>query len=180
MQEPELVQSLKNAERKAQELLYRQYSDRLFRVAFRYVRSTVDTEDVLIVSFGKVFSAFGSFRFNGEGSLEAWMRKIVVNESLMWLRKRHNFNLTESLDENLPEPGLKQFSDAGAEDIYKAIAQLPTGYRTVFNLNTIEGYHHDEIAKMLGISENTSRSQLHKAKAQLKKMLTREGFNYGT
>ena len=180
MQDPELIQHLKNADRKAQEVLYERYSDRLFRLAFRYIRSTVDAEDVLIVSFNKLLRGIPSFRAGGPGSLEAWMRRIVVNESLMWLRKRHNFQLTESLDENLPEPDLRQVSDAGAEDIYRAIAQLPIGYRTVFNLNTIEGYHHNEIAAMLDISEATSRSQLFKAKAQLKKMLTREGFNYGT
>jgi RNA polymerase sigma factor (sigma-70 family) len=176
----QLIKGCKNSDRKAQELLYERYSDKLFRLGYRYVRSTVDTEDVLIVAFGKVFSGLAGFRFQGEGSLEGWIRKIVVNEALMWLRKRHNFNLTENLDAALTEPDLGQFSESGAEDIYKAIAELPTGYRTVFNLSVIEGFHHDEIAQMLGISDSTSRSQLFKAKALLKKILTREGFNYGT
>ena len=144
------------------------------------MKSDMETEDVIIVAFGKAFNAIRSFNYQGPGSLEAWLRRIVINESLMSLRKKHNFNLTESIDETVPEPDLKQFSESGADDIYKMITQLPTGYRTVFNLSTIEGYSHEEIAAMLGISEGTSRSQLFKAKALLKKMLTREGFHYGT
>jgi RNA polymerase sigma-70 factor (ECF subfamily) len=108
------------------------------------------------------------------------MRKIVVNESLMWLRRSHNFNLTESLEASLPEPDLNAFSEQEAEDIYYFITQLPTGYRTVFNLSVIEGFNHAEIAGMLQISENTSRSQLFKAKTMLKKMLIQEGYHYGT
>lgn len=109
-----------------------------------------------------------------------WIKKVMINESLMWLRRRHNFHLTESLDEHTPEPELKQFSEMEAEDIYRFISALPTGYRTVFNLSVIEGYSHQEIAESLSITESTSRTQLFKAKAMLKKMLTQEGFQYGT
>lgn len=180
MEETELVKRCQQTDRKAQELLYARYADKMFRISYRYMKSDTETEDIIIVAFGKVFNAIRSFNYQGPGSLEAWLRKIVINESLMGLRKKHNFNLTESIDETVPEPDLKQFSESGADDIYKMITQLPTGYRTVFNLSTIEGYSHEEIAAMLGISEGTSRSQLFKAKALLKKMLTREGFHYGT
>jgi RNA polymerase sigma factor (sigma-70 family) len=180
LEEPELVKRCQQTDRKAQELLYARFADRMFRVGFRYVKSEMETEDVIIVAFGNAFKSIRSFKYRGPGSLEAWLRKIVINESLMWLRKRHNFNLTETIDERVPEASLKQFSESGADDIYKMITQLPTGYRTVFNLNVIEGYSHEEIGTLLGISEGTSRSQLFKAKALLKKMLTREGFHYGT
>jgi len=180
LNETELVKRCQQTDRKAQELLYARFADKMFRVGYRYMKNDVETEDVIIVAFGKAFKSIRSFKYQGPGSLEAWLRKIVVNESLMGLRKSHNFNLTESIDDRVPEADLKQFSECGADDIYKMITQLPTGYRTVFNLNTIEGYHHEEIATMLGISEGTSRSQLFKAKALLKKMLTREGFHYGT
>ena len=156
------------------------FANRMFRLAFRYIKSQVDAEDVVITSFTKVFKGIQTFKFQEEGSLEGWIRKIVVNESLMWLRRRHNFNLTESLDEGMPEPDLAQFSQLEANDIYKMIAELPTGYRTVFNLNVVEGYSHQEIAAMLSVAESTSRTQLFKAKALLKKMLTKEGFHYGT
>ena len=152
----------------------------MFRLTFRYIKSQVDAEDVVITSFTKVFKSIHTFRFQEEGSLEGWIRKVVVNDSLLWLRRRHNFNLTESLDDAIPEPDLSQFSQLEAEDIYKMIANLPTGYRTVFNLNVVEGYSHEEIGALLSITQSTSRTQLFKAKALLKKMLTKEGFHYGT
>jgi RNA polymerase sigma factor (sigma-70 family) len=152
----------------------------MYRICLRYIKSQADAEDVLISAFTKVFRSMKSFSSQGEGSLEGWVRKIVINESLMWLRRRHNFNLTECLDETLPEPDLGQFCALDAEDIYKMISDLPMGYRTVFNLNVIEGFSHQEIATMLAITESTSRTQLFKAKAILKKILTREGYQYGT
>jgi RNA polymerase sigma-70 factor (ECF subfamily) len=152
----------------------------LFRLTFRYIKSQEDAEDVTMTAFIKVFNNIKSFNDQGEGSLEAWMRKIFVNESLMWLRRRHNFSMTETLDEGMDEADLTQMAELESEDIYKLIANLPVGYRTVFNLNVIEGYNHQEIGNMLSITESTSRTQLFKAKAILKKMLTREGYRYGT
>ena len=133
-----------------------------------------------MTAFLKAFRNIKTFTFRETGSLEGWLRKIVVNESLMWLRKKHNFNLTESIDDHAPEADIQPFSTLEAEDIYQFITQLPTGYRTVFNLSVVEGYDHSEIATLLSISEATSRSQLFKAKALLKKMLTQEGYHYGT
>lgn len=152
----------------------------MYRTALRYVKSEVDTEDVLIMAFTKVFKYLDRYEDQGDGSLQAWIRKIVMNEALMWLRRRHNFNLTETADESLAVPDLSEFSDLPANDIQQFIAQLPIGYRTVFNLYVVEGFAHAEIASKLGISESTSRTQLLKAKTQLKKMLTQEGFHYGT
>lgn len=152
----------------------------MFSVSFRYIKSQVDAEDVIMMAFTKIFGQVGKFSWQGEGSLEAWIRKIIVNESLMWLRRRHNFLMSESIDLSLPEPDIFQLSELEAEDILAMVGQLPTGYRTVFNLFTIDGYTHKEIGVMLGISENTSRSQLFKAKALLQKMLAQEGYQYGT
>lgn len=180
MTEEDLVKKCKQGNGKAQEQLYKHYATRLYRLAYRYIRSDADTEDVLMTAFTKIFRGLNNFIYHGAGSTEGWMRRIVVNESLMWLRRRHNFNLTESLDVSLPEPDLHAFSEQEAEDVYQLITQLPTGYRTVFNLFVIEGYNHAEIAAMLDISESTSRSQLFKAKALLKKILTQEGYHYGT
>lgn len=152
----------------------------MFRICFRYIKIQTDSEDVMITAFTKIYSKVSGFRYEGDGSFTAWMKKVVVNESLMWLRRRHNFHLLESLDESTPEPSMTEFSRLEAEDIYKCITQLPIGYRTVFNLAVVEGYCHAEIAVALNISEGTSRSQLYKAKTQLKKILTQEGFHYGT
>jgi RNA polymerase sigma factor (sigma-70 family) len=180
LKEADLVKRCKQNDRRAQEQLYALYADRLYRLAYRYIKSDEEAEDVLMTAFTKIFNGIGNFIYQGEGCTEGWMRKIVVNESLMWLRRSHNFNLTESLEASLPEPDLNAFSEQEAEDIYYFITQLPTGYRTVFNLSVIEGFNHAEIAGMLQISENTSRSQLFKAKTMLKKMLIQEGYHYGT
>jgi RNA polymerase sigma-70 factor (ECF subfamily) len=180
LKEQDLIRKCQRDDRKAQEHLYAVYADRLYRLALRYIKSGEDAEDVTMAAFIKIFKSINSFIFQGEGSLEAWMRQIFINESLMWLRRRHNFSMTESLEAGMLEPDLKQLTELEAEDIYKLIAKLPIGYRTVFNLNVIEGYNHQEIGLMLSITESTSRTQLFKAKTILKKMLTKEGYRYGT
>lgn len=151
----------------------------MYRVSYRYLRDEADSEDVLMMAFSRVFVNLVNFSDRGEGSLQAWIRRIVVNESLMWLRRRNNFSLVES-SETVEAVELNELSTLPAEDIVRFIKALPDGYRTVFNLNVIEGYDHEEIAEMLGITAGTSRSQLSKARLALKKMLTREGYHYGT
>lgn len=156
------------------------YSGKMYRIAFRYVAQSAEAEDVVVVAFNKILSHIHQYKSRGDGSFEGWMRRIVVNECLMLLRSSHNFNLNRSLDEASVVPDLTQASSLEAEDLYKMIRQLPLGYRTVFNLYVIEGYAHSEIAQQLGIQEGTSRSQLAKAKEQLKVMLNKEDLNYGT
>jgi RNA polymerase sigma-70 factor (ECF subfamily) len=98
----------------------------------------------------------------------------------MWLRKRHNFHLTESLEPDLPAEDLWALKDLEAEYLYQLVLSLPEGYRTVFNLFVIEGYDHREIAALLDITEGTSRSQLYKARELLKRKIKLEGLHYGT
>jgi len=180
LQEKELVRKCKQGDQRAQEMIFNQWGDSMYRVCFRYIKSQADCEDVLITAFTKIYQQVSGFTYQGEGSLRAWIQKIVINDSLMWLRRRHNFHLMESLDTIVVEPETNSLSQLEAEDIYQLITELPTGYRTVFNLAVVEGYNHAEIAAALDISESTSRTQLFKAKAMLKKLLTREGFHYGT
>jgi RNA polymerase sigma-70 factor (ECF subfamily) len=180
LNEKELIKGCQHGNSKAQGIAYERYADRLYRLAKRYVYQEAEAEDILMRAFVKAFKSIGFFSYKDEGSLEAWLRKIVVNESLMVLRKAHNFNMTETLDERMGEPDISSLSALEATEILQFIEQLPTGYRTVFNLFIIEGFDHAEIATQLGISEATSRSQLFKAKALLKKMLSREGYHYGT
>ncbi len=180
MKEQDLIKRCQNGERKAQELVYLQFSDSMFRISMRYVKNEEDAQDILVMAFNKVFKSINTFNYWGNGSFEAWIRKVVINEALMWLRKNHNFNLNENLDHITPEPDLSDLSRLEAEDILQMIFKLPTGYRTVFNLCVIEGYSHEEISQLLNISDGTSRSQLFKAKSLLKKMLTKEGYHYGT
>jgi RNA polymerase sigma-70 factor (ECF subfamily) len=180
LEELSLVKIAKEGNRKAQEAIYTRYADRMYRLCYRYIRNQEDAEDVLILSFTKVLEKIKNFEWRGVGSLEAWIKQIVVNESLMWLRRRHNFHLTEVWNGQEEEPDIAAISELEAEDIYRMIGELPQGYRTVFNLSVIEGYSHQEIADLLNISVSTSRTQLFKAKAHLKSKLSKEGFNYGT
>ncbi|WP_165823990.1 RNA polymerase sigma factor [Pseudochryseolinea flava] len=180
MEEKEIVRGCQQGSGKAQEAAYRRYADRLFRLSLRYIPMEAEAEDVVMRAFVKAFKKVNGFNYQRAGSFEAWLRKIVVNEALMTLRSHHNFNMTEALDESMDEPDISSLSSMDATDILQFISQLPTGYRTVFNLFAIEGFDHAEIAEQLNISEVTSRSQLFKAKTLLKKMLSREGYHYGT
>ena len=178
--ESELVRLCQKGNPQAQRALFDAYSDRFYRLALRYVKIQPDAQDVVMMAFVKIFKNIKSFnQRSGTGSSEAWMRKIVINEALMWLRKRNNFNLTETVDGDNPDHGTGGFSEVDGEYLYQLIVELPAGYRTVFNLHAIEGYDHQEIAQMLGIAESTSRSQLFKAKQLLKRRIEQEDIQYG-
>ena len=168
--ETTMVQLLKQGNRKAQQALYESYSPLLFGLVRRYVKNTTDAEDVLVEGFFKIMTKIEQYQ--GQGSFEGWMKRIMVNEALMHLRKRHNFHLTlEVADHDAPkDPTIEQ--ELAAEDILNLLDTLPTGYRTVFNLYVVEGYKHREIAEILGISINTSKSQLILAKKKLGALVT--------
>lgn len=180
MNEREMVLRCQQGDTRAQQALYDTYADRFYRLMYRYVRSQEDAEDLVMVGFLKIFKHIQRFELHGNGSLQAWMRKIMVNEALMSLRRNHNLNLTETLDPVNPDHDQPTWQQIEPEDLYNMIVELPTGYRTVFNLFVVEGYDHLEISKMLGISESTSRSQLCKAKQLLKRKIERDGTLYGT
>lgn len=180
MNESELVRKCKEGDLKSQQKLYDLFSDRFFRLAFRYVKHQAEAEDVVMMAFVKIFTNLKKFTWQEAGSLEAWMRRILINEALMALRKKHNFYLTETLDAENPIHDAETFDETDTEYLYQLILELPDGYRTVFNLNAIEGYDHHEIAGLLGISESTSRSQLYKARQLLIRKINREGLHYGT
>lgn len=175
----ELIRLCQQNDGKAQRRLYEKCATPLFRLCCRYLRNPADAEDAHIKGFLKVFQNIGLFSYRGEGSLEAWMRRIMVNECLMLLRKAGTFGLaTESLEQLEVDANVCLDSDLAAEDIYALIRQMPDGYRTVFNLYVLEGYPHKEIADLLGISENTSKSQLSKARAMLRMQLTKQDLPY--
>ena len=138
-------------------------------VCRQYIKDIHFAEDVMIDGFVKVFKNLRSFRF--EGSFEGWIRRILVNESLMWLRKRHNFNISIESSNIEIKTTITAQDKLQEQDILKLLDKLPIGYRTVFNLYVIEGYKHREIAEILGVSINTSKSQLILAKKRLKSMI---------
>ena len=161
--ETELVEGCRQHVRQAQKALYDKMSGKMFALCRRYVKDHMEAEDVLVTSFTKVFEHIS--QFSGHGSFEGWVRRIVVNESLSYLRRNKSMYLETDLDAADREPDLSQLShQLEAEDLLKLIAELPPGYRIVFNMNAIDGYSHKEIAEHLGISENTSKSQLSRAR----------------
>ena len=178
--EQELIDQCLRNNRKAQELLFSNHYDDLYALAMRYLSDHHDTEDAVIRAFTRVYKNLNGFTYQGKGSLGKWIRTILINESLRILKKRNvmNFeNETTEIDSKSVQPdGLQELQNA---DIIRLIEQLPDGYRTVFNLFVIEGYSHKEIGVMLGISENTSKSQLSKARNQLIGKLE-ERRSYGT
>lgn len=173
MTEKDLIQACKKQDRRAQQLLFDRYSPNMFGVCKRYVKSREDAEDVLVDGFFKVLTKLD--QYSGEGSFEGWIRRIIVNESLMWLRKKHNLVTKVEINDNLDHKTEVTVEDElQAEDILRLLDKLPTGYRTVFNLYVIEGYKHREIAELLGISINTSKSQLILAKKRLGALVVKQ------
>jgi RNA polymerase sigma factor (sigma-70 family) len=168
--EQELIEGCKRNDRLAQKALYKKFSSKMFGVCRRYVKTTENTEEVLLMAFCKVFKKLDTF--SGDGSFEGWIRRIMVNESLMFLRKKYRFNEHADVTE-IPIKAVEVSveDELAAQDILNLLEKLPTGYRTVFNLYVIEGYKHREIAEQLGISINTSKSQLILAKKKLRGMI---------
>lgn len=170
--EKTLIDACKQNDRRAQKALFERYSPLMQGVCLRYLKRVEDAEDVLAEAFFKVLTNIHQYK--GEGSFEGWIRRIVVNECLMFLRRHHNFRLTVELEQtdyhdiHTPENTVDELA---ASDILRLMDQLPTGYRTVFNLYVLEGYKHREIADILNISINTSKSQLILAKKRLQELL---------
>ena len=169
MSEKDLINACRQRDRRAQQALYDRFAPNMFGVCKRYVKTQEDAEDVLIEAFFKVLTNIEQYK--GEGSFEGWIRRIVVNESLMALRKRVNFSQVLELTEVDIPVTTSALQDLVARDILNLIDILPIGYRTVFNLYVLEGYKHREIAQIMGISINTSKSQLILAKKRLKNLL---------
>jgi RNA polymerase sigma factor (sigma-70 family) len=168
--EDELIKGCLSHDRSAQKRLYDTYSSKMYAICYRYVRDAAEAEDILIVAFTRIFEKINQFK--SEGSFEGWIRRIIVNEALTHLRRNRSMYLETDLDQVDREPDYDKLQDhLEEEDLLKMIQELPTGYRIVFNLYAIEGYSHKEIANQLGISENTSKSQLSRARTYLQKLL---------
>ena len=174
----DLIKEAKQGSNAAQKCLFDEMSGKLLIICRRYVKNTEDAEEIMLDGFYKFFKSLSAFTYQGDAALFSWMKRIMINECLMFLRKKNVFTIisdTAAEDISLEEEALNNFS---ASEIFNLILQLPVGYRTVFNLYEIEGMKHNEIAPLLGISENTSKSQLFKAKNLLQKMLLTKGIEY--
>lgn len=165
MEEPEIIAGCRKNNRNSQRQLFEKHYSRGYHVVTRYLSNHHDTEDVLSIAFTKVFKNIHQFENRGEGSFQKWINTIFINESIRHLRSKKELFFQEDetllvLNISLDEP-----SDLlDMEEVQQIVALMPKGYRTVFNLFAIEGYPHKEIAALLNITENTSKSQLSKAR----------------
>ena len=171
MSELALVKSCIEGDQRAQRKLFEMYAPKMMGVCLRYTKDVARAEDVMQDGFIKVFTKLT--KYSGNGSLEGWVRRIMVNTALDHLRKENKFNANVSMDdvEYKVEFDGRILSSLMEEDLLKLIREMPDGYRTVFNMFAIEGFSHKEIAKELEISENTSKSQHSRAKAFLRNKL---------
>lgn len=173
--EDDIIKGCKRGDRRAQQRLFDLYSSRMYGLCLRYIKNTMQAEDVLVMSFTRIFDRIDQFK--GEGSFEGWIRRIVVNEALTALRRNRLMMAETDLENAEREPDYDKLGDhLEADDLLKLIERLPPGYRVVFNMYAIDGYSHKEIAEQLGITENTSKSQLSRARVYLQRLLSETGW----
>ena len=171
-----LVQCCREHNPAAQRALYNRHVDSMMLLCLRYIPNQEDAKEALMDGFLGFFKHIGGFTWQGQGSVRAWLSKIVVNQCLAQLRKRQPFFVQRREGEQ-PEPADPDDDVLGhltAREIIAMVQRLPAGYRGVFNLYVFEGMAHREIGTLLDISESTSKSQLHRARAMLKDQLLKE------
>jgi RNA polymerase sigma-70 factor (ECF subfamily) len=174
----ELAQASAHGDMQAFETIYKRHHRRVYSLCLRMVANATEAEDLTQEVFIQLFRKIGSFR--GESAFTTWLHRLTVNHVLMHFRKR-GVRLEKTTEEG--EIGeIQDFLQAGAERprfvdriaLDKAISELPPGYRTVFVLHDVEGFEHEEVANMLGVSVGTSKSQLHKARMRLRELLNKK------
>lgn len=165
------INRLKENDSKAQRVFYQQLAPKMYGICLRFALINEDADDILQDGFIRVFKHIKDFR--GEGSLEGWVRRTIVNTAINYYKKKIKQGI--KIDLEYVKGKVKETNNIvekmAADEILKLISELPRGYRMVFNLNVIEGYTHKEIGKILEISENTSKSQLSRARASLQKKI---------
>jgi RNA polymerase sigma factor (sigma-70 family) len=172
MSDPQIIDGCARHERKAQKMLYEKYSRLLMGVCMRYAGDKAEAEDILQDSFLKIF--FRIKDYSGTGSFIGWLRKVVVNTAITHYHGNLKYRYHVDIDDYIPlESGVSGFEEDffSADELFKVLNELPRGYRMVFNLYAVEGYKHKEIARMMGIDTNTSKSQYSRAKAVLRDKL---------
>jgi RNA polymerase sigma-70 factor (ECF subfamily) len=174
MNDRQIIKGCISHDREAQRLLYDRYSRFLLGVCMRYASCKAEAEDILQDCFLKIF--FNIKNYNGTGSFEGWLRKIAVNTAITHynktLKSRYYMEFGEYISS---EKGEKSFEEDlfSADELFMVLNELSAGYRMIFNLYAVEGYKHKEIAVMLGIDVNTSKSQYSRAKAVIRDKLSK-------
>ena len=162
-----LIESCIQGDRASQKVLYDRLAPRMFPICIRYIGDKVLAEDILQDGFITLFSKLKDFK--GDGSFEGWARRIFVTTALMSLRKKDALKMSDDLDaaRGMKAETVSQVQNIGYKELMALVMSMPPGFRTVFNMYSIEGYSHKEIGEMLGISETTSRTQLSRARTWL-------------
>lgn len=178
MEFAQLVKECRKGSVTAQKYFYEEYAVQMFLLCRRYVKAEEISEELMLNGFLSFFTGLSRFEYINEAATIGWLKRIMVNECLGYIRKKKPF-LTVA-EEHATEVGVEEeaVSNLSAAEILQLIEQLPIGYRTVFNLYAIEGLNHKEIASMLGIAEGTSKSQLSKARQMLQQMLMAKDQQY--
>jgi RNA polymerase sigma-70 factor (ECF subfamily) len=169
--EDSLISNLRRKDKRTQEYFYKTFAKPMFLLCYRYLNNEQEASEILNDGFHKVFTQIDKFQNGGVSGLKAWTKKIMINECLQHLRQRKNIHFVESIDIPSDDATYKPDQELNATTYYNLISRLPTGYRTVFNLYVIEGYSHNEIADILNITENTSKSHLLRARNLLKEKI---------
>ena len=176
MSDQQLIELCAKNNRKAQQVLYDRYSGLLLGICLRYVYDKAEAEDILQDSFIKIF--YNIKDFSGTGSFIGWLRKVAVNTAITHYHKNLKYRYHVEIEEYVSvETGVTSFEEDffTSDELYKVLNELPAGYKMVFNLYAVEGYKHKEIAEILGIDTNTSKSQYSRAKAVLRQKLEKLG-----
>ena len=164
----QLVERIRQKDQRAMSQFYQMYVEELSSVCYRYVPSEEDAKDVLQNSFVKIFTSLPTIDYRSEEALKNWLKRVVANEALAFLRKRKKLLFVESHgDETLMDDDEPQTEHLSPDALHQLISELPDGYRMVVNLYVFEDYSHRQIAELLGITESTSSSQLYHAKQLL-------------
>ena len=177
-EEQRLVKRLQEGDKTAAREFYTRYGGSLAGVCLRYIADEEDVKDVIQNALVHIFSHITEFKYRGNGSLEAWVVRIAVNESLKFLRTKVQYELLQPdydvIDDSEDDPSVR---DIPPDILRKMLNRLPTGYRTVLNLYVFEGKSHQEIARLLGIKKDSSASQLLRAKSMLAQMIRKYNNN---
>lgn len=162
-----MIEQAKEGDRRAQKAIYDALANKMYALCIRYMGDRETAEDVLQDGFVTLFAKLDTY--TGDGSFEGWARKIFVNTALMSLRKNDVLKESDDLEDarSVTTEAPSAVQDIGYKELCKMVSELPAGFRTVFNMYVVEGYSHQDIADALGISVNTSRSQLLRARAIL-------------
>jgi RNA polymerase sigma-70 factor (ECF subfamily) len=169
-----IIDGCKKNDRISQKQLYDLFSEKLYATALSYTANKEDAQDILHDSFIKIFTYLQKKDKDIEiKGLLAWMKRIVINTALDFLRRKKRITYTDEINEREPQSSISIKDLQNVKDITMLLQSIPTGARTVFNLYAVEGYSHKEIAQLLKVSESTSKSQYHRAKKLLQEFVTK-------